>query len=91
MTDFTQNGSQLDPRYLGKTTYHIHHQAKAEIPVNNRKPRLAKNTVTLQVTVLPKSPKCATSKDSDQPVPPPSMARVLVYPSVDTPKAVKGT
>ena len=32
-----------------------------------------------------------TSKDSDQPVHPPSMARVLVYPSMDSPEAVEGT
>ena len=34
---------------------------------------------------------CVTSKDSDQPVHPPSMARVLVYPSFNSPDAVKGT
>ena len=34
---------------------------------------------------------CVTSKDSDQPVHPPSMARVLIYPSLDSPKAVEGT
>ena len=34
---------------------------------------------------------CVTSKDSYQPVHPPSMARVLVYPSLDSPEAVKGT
>ena len=32
----------------------------------------------------------ATSEDSDQPVHPPSMARFLVYPSVDNPEAVEG-
>ena len=31
-----------------------------------------------------------TSKDSDQPVHPPSMARVLVYPSLDSLEAVEG-
>ena len=34
---------------------------------------------------------CVTSKDSDQPVHPPSMARVLVHPSMDSPEAVEGT
>ena len=34
---------------------------------------------------------CVTSKDSDQPVFPPSMARVLVYPSLDSPEAVEAT
>ena len=33
---------------------------------------------------------CVTSKDPDQPVHPPSMARVLVYPSLDSPEAVEG-
>ena len=33
---------------------------------------------------------CVTSKDSDQPVDPPSMARVLLYPSLDSPQAVEG-
>ena len=32
-----------------------------------------------------------TSKDSDQPVQRPKMARVLVYPSLDSFKAVDGT
>ena len=32
---------------------------------------------------------CVNSKDSDQPVHPSSMARVLVYPSFDIPKAVE--
>ena len=32
-----------------------------------------------------------TSKDLDQPVHPPSMARVLVYPSFDSLEAVEGT
>ena len=32
-----------------------------------------------------------TRKDSDQPVHPPSMARVLVHPSFDSPEAVEGT
>ena len=31
---------------------------------------------------------CATSKDSDQPVHLPGMARIFVYPSLDSPKAV---
>ena len=34
---------------------------------------------------------CVTSKDSDQPVHPPSMARVLVYPSLDSLEAVEST
>ena len=34
---------------------------------------------------------CVTSKDSDQPVHPPSMARVLVYPSLDSLEAVEVT
>ena len=34
---------------------------------------------------------CVTSKDSDQPVHPPSMAKVLVYPSLDNLEAVEGT
>ena len=34
---------------------------------------------------------CVTSKDSDQPVHPLSMARILVYPSLDNPEAVEGT
>ena len=33
---------------------------------------------------------CATNKDSDQPVHLHSMARVLVYPFLDSPEAVKG-
>ena len=33
---------------------------------------------------------CVTSKDSDQHVHTPSMARVLVYPSLDSPEAVEG-
>ena len=33
----------------------------------------------------------AQDKTSDQPVHPPSMARILVYPSLDSPKAVEGT
>ena len=34
---------------------------------------------------------CVTSKDSDQPVHPPSMARVLVHPSLDRTEVVEGT
>ena len=34
---------------------------------------------------------CVTSKDSDQPVDPPSEARVFVHPSLDGPEAVEGT
>ena len=34
---------------------------------------------------------CVTSKDSDQPVQPPSVARVLVYPSLDSLETVEGT
>ena len=34
---------------------------------------------------------CVTSKDSDQPVHPPSMARVLAYPSLNSQAAVEGT
>ena len=34
---------------------------------------------------------CVTSKDSNQPVHPPSMARVLVHHSLDCPEAVEGT
>ena len=34
---------------------------------------------------------CVTSKDSDRPAHPFSMARVLVYPSLDSLEAVKGT
>ena len=34
---------------------------------------------------------CMTSKDSNQLVHPPSMAMVLVYPSLDSPGAVEGT
>ena len=34
---------------------------------------------------------CVTSIDSDQPVHPPCIARVLVYPSLDSPEAVDGT
>ena len=34
---------------------------------------------------------CVTSKDSDQPVHPPSMARVLVYPSLGSLGALEGT
>ena len=34
---------------------------------------------------------CVTSKDSDQPVHPPSMARKLVYPSWDSLEAVEDT
>ena len=34
---------------------------------------------------------CMTSKDSDKPVHPPSMARVLFYPSLDSLEAVKVT
>ena len=34
---------------------------------------------------------CMTSKDSDQPAHPPSMARVLVYPSLNSLNAVEGT
>ena len=34
---------------------------------------------------------CVTSKYSELPVHPPSMARVLVYPSLGSPEAVKGT
>ena len=33
---------------------------------------------------------CLISKDSDQPVHPPSMTRVVVYPSLDSPEAVEG-
>ena len=33
---------------------------------------------------------CVTSKDSDRPVHPPIMARVLVYPSLDSPETVEG-
>ena len=32
-----------------------------------------------------------TSKDSDQPVHPPSMSRLLIYPSLDSLKPVEGT
>ena len=34
---------------------------------------------------------CETSTDSDQPVHPPSMARVLVYPFSDSLEALEGT
>ena len=34
---------------------------------------------------------CVTSKDSGQPVHPPSMARVLLYPSLDSPEVTEGT
>ena len=34
---------------------------------------------------------CVTSKNSDQPVHPPSMARVLVHPSFDSPEAIEST
>ena len=34
---------------------------------------------------------CATSKRSDQPVHPPSMARVFIYHFLDSPEAVEGT
>ena len=34
---------------------------------------------------------CVSSKDSDQSVHPPSMARVFVYPSLDSLEAVEGT
>ena len=34
---------------------------------------------------------CVTSKDSDQPVHSPSIARVLVYPSLDGVDAIEGT
>ena len=34
---------------------------------------------------------CVTSKDSDQHVHPPSIARVLVHPSLDSPEVVEGT
>ena len=34
---------------------------------------------------------CVTSKDSDQPVHPPSMAKIFVYPSLDRLEAVEGT
>ena len=34
---------------------------------------------------------CVTSKYLDQPVHPPSMARVLMYPSLDRLEAIKGT
>ena len=34
---------------------------------------------------------CVTSKDSDQPVHPPSMAKALVYSSLDSLEAVEGT
>ena len=35
--------------------------------------------------------RCVTIKDSDQPVQPPSMARVFVLPSLNSPEALKGT
>ena len=35
--------------------------------------------------------KGTTLKDSNQPVHPPSMAWVLIYPSLDSPEAVEGT
>ena len=34
---------------------------------------------------------CISSKDSDQPVHSPSMARVLIYPSLGSPMAIEGT
>ena len=34
---------------------------------------------------------CVTSKDSDRPVHPPSMAMILVHPSLDSPEAVEDT
>ena len=34
---------------------------------------------------------CVISKDSDKPIDPPSMARVLVYSSLDSLEAVEGT
>ena len=34
---------------------------------------------------------CVTSKDSDQPIHPPSIVRVLVHPSLNSPEAVEGT
>ena len=33
---------------------------------------------------------CVTSKDSDQPVHPPSIARVFIHPSLDSSEAVEG-
>ena len=42
-----------------------------------------------QSTVIKFKTFFVTSKDSDQPVHPPSTARVLVYPSFDNPEAVK--
>ena len=46
---------------------------------------------TTKPTIRPMQPVNVTSKDSDQPVHQPSMARVLVYPSFDSPEAVEGT
>ena len=34
---------------------------------------------------------CVTSKDSDQPAHPPSMAKALVYPSLDSLEAIEST
>ena len=34
---------------------------------------------------------CVTGKDSDQPVHPPSMARVLIYPTLESPETTDGT
>ena len=34
---------------------------------------------------------CVTSKDYDQHIHPPGMARVSVHPSLDSPEALKGT
>ena len=34
---------------------------------------------------------CVISKDSIQPVHPPSMARIIFHPSLDTPEPVEGT
>ena len=34
---------------------------------------------------------CVTSKDSDQPIHPPSMARILIYPSLDNPEVAEGS
>ena len=33
---------------------------------------------------------CVTSKDSDQPVHPPGIARVFIHPSLDSSEAVEG-
>ena len=53
--------------------------------------RFLSNNCTIWASACQNLPECVTSKDIGQPVHQPSLARVLVYPFLDSPEAVEDT